>query len=83
MVMIRHHRASRDGQKVGYTADWAASDMLPSGSVGAFSGAAFPASREVSAGAAGICALAGGLAVVQRFAHDMASLQYQRMSAHA
>ena len=30
-----------------------------------------------------MCAGTGELAVVQRWAHDMASLQYQRMSAHA
>jgi hypothetical protein len=66
-----------------YTADWAAWDMSPGSSADARSGAAFPASREVSSGAAGMWARTGGLAVVQRCAHDMASLQYQRMSAHA
>ena len=30
-----------------------------------------------------MCALPGGWAVVQRFVHDMASLQYHWMSAHA
>ena len=30
-----------------------------------------------------MCARPGGWAVVQRFVHDMASLQYHRMSAHA
>jgi len=68
---------------VDYTADCAASDMLPGSSADAPSGAAFPASREVSSGAAGMCARTGGVAVVQRWAHDMASLQYQRMSVHA
>ena len=57
--------------------------LLPGSSADALSGAAFPAPREVSSGAAGVCARTGGLAVVQRSAHDMASLQYQRMSAHA
>jgi hypothetical protein len=68
---------------VDYTADCAASDMLPGSSADALSGAAFPAPREVSSGAAGVCARIGGLAVVQRSAHDMASLQYQRTSAQA
>jgi hypothetical protein len=68
---------------VDYTEDCAASDMLPGSSADALSGAAFPAPREVSSGAAGVCARIGGLAVVQRSAHDMASLQYQRTSAQA
>jgi hypothetical protein len=70
-------------QGLGQVGELAASDMSSSSSADASSGAALSASREVSSGAAGMCALAGGLAVVQRCAHDMASLQYQRMSAHA
>ena len=65
------------------TAGCAASDMSPGSSADASSGAAFPASGEVSSGAAGTGALTGEVAVVQRWAHDMASLQYQRMSVHA
>ena len=38
---------------------------------------------RASSGAVGMCARPGGWAVVQRFVHDMASLQYHRMSAHA
>ena len=38
---------------------------------------------KASSGAVGMCAGPGGWAVVQRFVHDMASLQYHRMSAHA
>ena len=38
---------------------------------------------KASSGAVGMCARPGGWAVVQRFVHDMASLQYHRMSAHA
>jgi len=57
--------------------------MSPGSSADALSGAASPASREVSSGAAGTCARTGEVAAVQRCAHDMASLQYQRMSAHA
>jgi hypothetical protein len=34
-------------------------------------------------GTKGACTPAGGRAVVQRSVHDRASLQYQRMSAHA
>jgi hypothetical protein len=78
-----HNGACSSATGVDYTADCAASDMLPGSSADAPSGAAFPASREVSSGAAGMFPLAGGLAVVQRCAHDMASLQYQRISAHA
>ena len=36
-----------------------------------------------SSGAVGMCARPGGWAVVQRFVHDIASLQYHWMSAHA
>ncbi len=42
-----------------------------------------PAPATASPEYAGVCASRGGRAVVQRSVHDLASLQYQRMSAHA
>jgi hypothetical protein len=68
--------------RVGYTADCAASNMLPGCSAHALSGTASPGPAKASSGAVGMCARPGGRAVVQRSVHDMASLQYQRMSAH-
>ena len=68
---------------VGNPADCAASNMLPSRSADALSGTASPAPAKASLEAVGVCARPGGRAVVQRSVHDMASLQYQRLSAHA
>jgi hypothetical protein len=68
---------------VGNPADCAASNMLPSRFADALSGTASPAPAKASLEAVGVCARPGGRAVVQRSVHDMASLQYQRMSAHA
>ena len=69
--------------RAGYTADCAASNMLSRCSAHALSGTASPAPVKASSGAVGMYAHPGGRAVVQRSVHDMASLQYQRMSAHA
>ena len=75
-------RAAR-GYGVGYTADRVASNTLPSRSADALTGIDSPAPEKAWSGAAGICARPGRRAVVQRSVHDLESLQYQRMSAHA
>jgi hypothetical protein len=64
-----------------HPADCASSSMLSSRSASAVSGAGSPGAAMAVPGTAGICR--GGRAVVQRSVHDLASLQYQRMSAHA
>lgn len=69
--------------RVGYTAGCAASNMLPSRYADALSGTASPAPAGAWPRTAGMTARPGGQAVVQRSVHDMASLQYQRTSAHA
>ena len=69
--------------RVGYTAGCAASNMLPSRYADALSGTASPAPARAWPRSAGMTARPGGRAVVQRSVHDMASLQYQRTSAHA
>jgi hypothetical protein len=56
--------------------------MPPGCSAGASSAAAVPATAKASPGT-GMRARSGGPAAVQRSVHDMTSLQYQRMSAHA
>jgi len=61
-----------------------ASCRMPlSGLVGGAPGNAAPAPATALPGSAGVWACLGGPAVVQRSVHDLASLQYQRMSAHA
>ena len=60
----------------------ACSSMPPSRPAAVASGAS-PAPATAVPGTAGVCARPGGRAVVQRSVHDFASLQYQRMSAHA
>lgn len=66
-----------------YTADVACSSMPSSRSAGVPSGDGSPALATAVPGTARVCARPGGRAVVQRSVHDLASLQYQRMSAHA
>jgi len=66
-----------------YVTDFASSGKSPSRSADAPSGAGSPASAKALSGVAGMYARLGGRAVVQRSVHDLASLQYQRMSAHA
>jgi hypothetical protein len=61
----------------------ARSSMPLSGLAGAAPGNAAPAPATALPGSAGMCACRGGPAVVQRSVHDLASLQYQRMSAQA
>jgi hypothetical protein len=66
-----------------YPARLACSSMPPSRPAGVPSGAGSRAPATAVPGAAGVCARPGGRGVVQRSVHDFASLQYQRMSAHA
>ena len=76
-------RVLRQLGRASYTADVASSGVLSSRPAGASSGAGSPAPATAVPGAVGVCARPGGRAVVQRSVHDLASLQYQRMSAHA
>ena len=66
-----------------HPARFACSSMPPSRPAAVASGAASRAPATAVPGTAGVCAGPGGRAVVQRSVHDRASLQYQRMSAHA
>jgi hypothetical protein len=66
-----------------HPARFACSSVPPSRPAGVASGAAAPATAAAVPGTAGVCEGPGGGAVVQRSVHDRASLQYQRMSAHA
>jgi len=61
----------------------ARSSMPLSGLAGTASGNAAPAPAPALPGSARMRACRGGSAVIQRSVHDLASLQYQRMSAQA
>jgi hypothetical protein len=71
------------GCGAGYTADFASSNQPPGRSAGAPSGACSSAPAKALPLAVGVCSRPGVQAAVQRFVHDMASLQYHRISAHA
>jgi hypothetical protein len=76
--------ACRSRNAGSFQAGSASSNFPPSGLVGAASGNTSREPATVMPGSAGAeCACRGGRAVVQRSVHDLASLQYQRMSAHA